>query len=1558
MSGDEKIVDDCLKGGGEMGALMRSIDWSKTPIGPVASWSPALRTMVRVLLVNRFQLFIWWGPEYIQIYNDASLSIMGAKHPKSMGQPAAQCWSEIWHVIGPLIDSPFHGGPATWMEDIFLEINRYGTPEETHFTIAYSPVPDETVPSGIGGVFATVHEITGKVVSERRVVVLRDLGAQAAEAKTAEEACATAAKTFAAHDKDIPFALIYLLDPEMKHAELAATSGVAAGEAISPRVVLLNDSPTTGWPLAEVIKAGAPQVVSDLPDRFGWIPPGPWTDGPTAAVVLPIPSTRAHEPYGLLVAGVSARLRLDDQYRGFLELVAGQIGIAVANARAYQEEKKRAESLAELDRAKTAFFSNVSHEFRTPLTLMLGPIEDALAEPVDRLPTVQRERLETAHRSSLRLLKLVNTLLDFSRIEAGRVQATYEPTDLAALTTELASNFRSACDKAGLRLSVDCPPLPQQVYVDRDMWEKIVLNLLSNAFKFTIMGEIRVTLRAENGAATLSVQDTGTGIPAAELPRIFERFHRVEGSRGRTHEGTGIGLALVQELVKLHGGNVRVQSTHGQGSTFAVSVPMGAAHLPADRIGAGQTLSSTALGAGAFVEEALRWLPDDETSNSFPGSVGNAREAFPPEGPIARPPGGASKRGDDAGARPRIIWADDNADMRDYVRRLLSQRYIVETVADGEAALAAARAHPPDLVLSDVMMPRLDGFGLLAALRADPQTYMTPVILLSARAGEESRLEGLEAGADDYLTKPFSARELLARVSAHIEMNRLRRDAARREQALLIDAQRTKERLAAILESISDAFIALDRDWRYEAVNDKASEGMGIKRDDILGRTIWEIYPDTIGTQFEFELRRAAEEQKPVLFEYFYPTQNRWYENRVYPSPDGISIFYADVTDRKQAEAALRKSEERFRRYFELGLVGMAITSPEKGVLEVNRQLCDMLGYERTEFLRMNWAELTHPDDVAADVAKFARVIAGEYDGYTLDKRFIHKDGRVVDATISVSCIRREDKSVDYFVALVQDITERKRAQEAQRDSELRIKRLLALMPAGVYTCDDQGRINYFNERAAELWGRRPRLGEESEKFCGSLRLWRTDGTPLPHDQTPAAIALHGGEIDRAAEMIIEQPGGARVIVNPNIELLTDSQGRLTGVINVLQDITERKRAEVELKHAKETAEAANRAKDEFLATVSHELRTPLSAILIWAQMLAENRVSDADRPRALHSILASADAQRQLIEDLLDISRMVAKKLRLELQRVEMKPVLHAVADLVRPIAENREIQFLVRIDDAAQGITVRGDPDRLQQVVWNLATNAVKFTPKGGVVELRLERAGAAARVTVRDTGTGIAPQFLPHIFERFRQADSSSTRAYKGLGIGLAIVHELVQLHGGTVRAESAGEGHGSTFTVELPMIEPARSELNDPAFYPGKTSPDEISKKSLAHLHVLVVEDEPVTRDVLKWVLEAAGARVTAIDTAAAAIQALRQNSVDVLISDIGLPGEDGYSLIRKIRQDAAVRGRQPVRAIALTAYARPEDRERSLSAGFDAYIAKPVRPNELIPAVAQLGTLNL
>ncbi len=471
-------------------------------------------------------------------------------------------------------------------------------------------------------------------------------------------------------------------------------------------------------------------------------------------------------------------------------LLAAQIATAIANARAYEAEKQRAEELAELDRAKTAFFSNVSHEFRTPLTLMLGPAADLLANMA--ATPADRERLELIHRNALRLQKLVNSMLDFSRIEAGRVAASYEETDLAAFTAELASAFRSATERAGLALVVDAPPLPAPVYIDRDMWEKIVLNLLSNAFKHTFEGGITVRVRDAGAGVVVGVSDTGVGIAPDELPRVFERFHRVPNARSRTHEGTGIGLALVKELVRWHGGRVEVESRTGEGTTFTITIPYGTAHLPAHRlVEAGRApprqQGATRLGVLPYVEEALRLLPRPAPPDRGL-RVGDAAI-----GAITSPAAETTLTANDV---PRILLADDNADMREYVARLLNDRgWSVEAVGDGNAALAAARRTRPDLVLTNVMMPGLDGFALMRALRREPATATVPIVLLSARAGEEARIEGSEAGADDYLVKPFGAQELLARVGAQLALGRERARALQAAQA----ANRAKSEFLAVM---------------------------------------------------------------------------------------------------------------------------------------------------------------------------------------------------------------------------------------------------------------------------------------------------------------------------------------------------------------------------------------------------------------------------------------------------------------------------------------------------------------------------------------------------------------------------------------------------------------------------------------------------------------------------------------------------------------------------------------------------------------------------------------
>ena len=766
-----------LTGGGEMGALMRATDWAQTPLGPTESWSPSLKMMARFILANRFPILLWWGPDFCQLYNDAYRPILGTKHPQFLGRSVRECWSEIWDVLCPLIETPFAGGPSTWIEDFQLELNRYGFLEETHFTIAYSPVPDETVPSGIGGVIATVHEISEKIVAERRIVALGDLSSQSSEAKTAEDACALAAETLSKHSKDVPFGLIYLIDADQKSAKLAGAAGIKPGTTASPLTIELNGQ-LEPWPLSAVLQSESAQVIEDLRGRFGTeVPQGPWSDPPNQAVIAPIRSTIPHHLAGLLVVGASSRLRLDESYLSFFELVASQISTAIANARAYEEERKRAEALAEIDRAKTAFFSNVSHEFRTPLSLMLGPLEDALTG--NALPEDLQVQLDVAHRNSRRLLKLVNTLLDFSRIEAGRADAVYEPTDLAAFTGELASVFRSAVERAGIELKVDCPTLTEDVYVDREMWEKIVLNLISNAFKFTFAGEIKISLRQQDGAVEFSVTDTGTGISPEELPRLFERFYRTSNARGRSFEGSGIGLALVQELVRLHGGAVNVTSEIERGSQFTVTIPLGTSHLPANRIGS-ERRASLRSGAQSYLEEALSWLPVETEKLA---------ETLPVPVQIS------------GSSAARILLADDNADMREYLRRLLGGAYEVVAVGDGEAALKAAREQSFDLVLTDIMMPRLDGAGLLKALRADQRTRSIPVILLSARAGEESRIEGLEAGADDYLVKPFSARELLARVESNLKLALLRREEDVRRKGAEQSIAKQNERLTLLWEA-------------------------------------------------------------------------------------------------------------------------------------------------------------------------------------------------------------------------------------------------------------------------------------------------------------------------------------------------------------------------------------------------------------------------------------------------------------------------------------------------------------------------------------------------------------------------------------------------------------------------------------------------------------------------------------------------------------------------------------------------------------------------------------
>jgi PAS domain S-box-containing protein len=1190
------------------------------------------------------------------LYNDAYASILEAKHPWALGQRGRDCWPEIWDIIGPMLEGVLCRGEATWSENQLLLLERNGYTEECYFTFSYSPIRDET--GGIGGVFTAVTETTRQVLGERRLRTLRTLSATIAGTQTPEEVCQRAEEVLEANPADVPFALLYLLTPDGTQAHLAATTPILRRTQAAPPSLQLADE-NAPWPLEAVSRTGRPVLVENLAARLGeqarallfTLVPAPQT-----ALVLPITHTGEGRPAGFLIAGLSPRRPLDEEYRGFLRLVAEQVATALATVRAYQDAQARAEALAEIDRVKTAFFSNVSHEFRTPLTLSLGPLETLLSDTSLSLSDSQRELLRIVQRNSLRQLKLVNTLLDFSRLEAGRIEATYEAVDLAAFTTDLASTFRSAIEKAGMTLRVDCPPLDSPVYVDQQMWEKIVLNLLSNAFKYTFHGTITVRLRQKETTVELSVQDTGVGIPASELPLIFDRFHRVKGTEGRSYEGTGIGLSLVQELVRLHGGNVCVNSTPGQGSIFTISLPLGSSHLPPERIAAERTLPSTAVSTSTYGEEAMQVLVGQEDiSVLLPDVLPLA------EGRASSSPGISHKEKKLPAAR--ILIADDNAAMRAYISRLLQPHYFIQTVADGKAALAAVKEQRPNLVLADVMMPRMDGFALLHSLYSNQATRNIPVILLSARAGEEAQIEGMAAGADDYLVKPFSARELLARVEARLEIARLRQEAEARVKA-------ERQRLHDLFMQ-APALIAVFRgpDHVFELANPLYMQTVGPQR-NILGKPIRKALPELEGQGF-FELldvvyqtgqpffgnealvhldRKDDGTLEDVYFNFVYqPSYN------VSGDVDGVLVYANEVTkiatERKRAE----ESEERFRTIAE-NMSQLAWMADERGwIFWYNQRWYDYTGTTLQQMEGWGWQKVHHPDHMQRVVEKLRHCFA---------------TGEVWEDTF-------------------------------------------------------------------------PLRGKN-----GSYRWFLSRAIPIRNEQ-----------------------------------------GQVMRWFGTHTDITEQKHLEQQ--------------KDDFLGVASHELKTPITSIKAFAQLL-ERRFRQSGDTRSA-ALLQKMDAQlnklTSLVEDLLDVTKIENGQLLFHFSSFEYNKLINEVGEETQRTA----IRHII-VQDLAASVSLHADRERIGQVLTNLLTNAIKYSPQAEIVLVKTTCSADAIITSVQDFGIGIPKEKLPHLFEHFYRVEGDSQTTYPGLGLGLYISAECIKRHHGSIWVESE-EGQGTTVSFSLPLHQTA-------------------------------------------------------------------------------------------------------------------------------------------------------
>jgi len=1174
---------------GEMAARFRDFDWGSTPLGPVERWPESWRHAVNIILDSSFPTALALGPELIYFYNDAFIPLAGSsRHPHALGLPVPYAWREIWaQILEPRFNYTLTTGMPTGEADLLMPLERSGYLEETFITFSFAVLRDaQQHPNGI---FCTAIENTARVIADRQLVCLRALAAQGSLAETPEAACQMAVTTLEANPRDLPFALLYLVDREARRARLAGTVGLTSVPDTVPTLVDLTTEPDP-WRLSVVAQTRAAASIDNVQVLI---------DGslratdmiPVSAVALPIANRGDSNLAAILVAGANP-MRPMDESRTFHTLIAGHLETAISNARAKQFERERVAALAAIDRSKTIFFSNISHELRTPLTLLLAPLDETLSRA--KLDDFDRQSLEMARRGGGRLLKLVNSLLEFSRIEAGRIEAAYEPTDLAELTSDLASMFRSAFERAGVILTIDCEPIPEPVYVDCDKWEKIVLNLLSNALKFTFSGEVKVIQRIRGDYIQLDVSDTGCGIAAEDRDRVFERFFRGRAAQTRTHEGSGIGLSLVQELVKLHGGTIEVSSVLGAGTAMTVRIPRGSAHLDSDRIVARRSTATPGrrVGLHAFVEEALGWISEPTAAESAAAESPEAQSAVANhEGTLLEP-------------AANILVVDDNADMRGYLCRLLEQRWRTEWASDGVSALQSIQRQAPDLVIADVMMPRLDGFGLLRALRDDPDTAQIPIMLLSARAGEEASAEGLRAGADDYVTKPFSARELIARVETRLTHARL----------------------------------------------------------------------------------RAAE------------------------------------------------------------------------------------------------------------------------------------------------------------------------------------------------------------------------------------------------------------------------------------------------------------------RHGRNAAEKANQARDEFFAMLSHELRTPLMAVLGWTALLRGNRLGPEDTHYAVDIIERNARTQRRMVDDLLDVSRIVTGRLRIDSRPIaSLAPVIALVVESFRPVAESKGLTIVTNL--AGDAGPIRVDPERLQQVAWNLLSNAIHFTSPGGRIDVSCGRQGSHVMLSVRDTGRGISSEALPYLFERYWQAGSGGPRR-QGLGLGLAIAHKIVELHSGRIEAASDGEGRGAVFTVSLPVTEAldahesgaagavadfeqpaaASARILDAATATAERDPHASiggsaalrvigvetpltganSEFSEVSLRILLVEDHDGIARACQRLLVSHGHFVVRAAGAAGALAAVEREKFDLLICDLSLPDGNGLELLSGIRarSQRLVPGRE-LPAIAISGSVYDDDIARCLAAGFSAHVAKPFDEDGLLAVIAQV-----
>ncbi|WP_297332325.1 ATP-binding protein [Flavobacterium sp.] len=1384
---DNNVTPDFLSSNGQLGQLIRNHNWDSTSLGPIKNWSQSLKTTINLMLNSQNPIWIGWGAENLFLYNDAYIDVLGTdKHPWALGKPASVVWEEIWDICGPLSDKVYKEGKSSNNTDVQLFMKRGSLLEEVYFSFSYSPVIDES--GKVGGLFCPNFETTSKILNARRNGTLSELAAKSLIEKTPAKACASAAAILSKNSEDIPFAIFYLHNNN--NMEVVQRVGLEkCTESVFPKNISYRET-GNDKKLLDIMQGGQVEIIEITePDLF---PEGLAGQQIKQAIALPL-TLSGNVQAGLLICGLNPTRRLDSDYYTFFEMVSGQVATALQNATAAENERKRLEELAEIDRAKTAFFSNISHEFRTPLTLMLGPLEDMLQN--GSLKQGERKSVETTHRNALRLLKLVNTLLDFSMIESGRIKAKYIPMDAAAFTMSLASNFRSIIERAGIEFIVSSDKITRNVYLDREMWEKIIFNLLSNAYKYTLRGKISVNIKEDGDQFKIEVEDTGTGIPKNELPKMFTRFHRIANSAGRSFEGSGIGLSMIREFILQHGGNITVESEEGKGTVFTVTIPFGNKHLPDEQVLENDFTEDIYLTDKHTKEIKLLTNPEgDETEVS-------QEEVYP--------------------VTDTVLVVDDNDDMRNHIKSIIRSNYNVVTARNGKQALEKIKQHKISLVLSDIMMPVMDGLQLVKEIKSNPETAVLPLILLTARAGEESRIHGYETGADDYLVKPFSSKELMARIRSHINISKSR--------------NHIRNQIKTIFSQVPIAIMILKgNDFIIEMANDEALKMWNADKHDLQNKSVLEVLPlinegdyRQILNDVYINGKSYTEDEKRFDISIGEEVHQLYLKIALQPLHDenglisGIIAIAENITAQVQARKKIEDSENKFRNLIHQAQIGIVVFKGENLKIDVvNDRYCEILGMQRVHIEGRNMTEIM-PELKGSYVEENLLHVLHTGDKHAHNNLPVTLTLNGKTETNYYSSVYQplvENNKITGVVALVNKVTDEYLTSKIKEQNEEDLMLILETMPHIAFRADSTGMLVYYNQRFYDYTG----LTFEEAKGNGWQAVIQPDMLQEVYNDWMQCVNTGEG-LDVSFLMKRASDGMYRWHLARAVAL-HDEKGAISQWVGTLTDVHEQKvfaekleamvndrterlnKSNILLAQKNLELEQSNKELESLTYVASHDLQEPLRKIRTFINII-KDKGSPEKNDQYFAKIDTSARRMSQLIQDVLTYSRLASDTE--EYIPTDLSKILDGVLqDYELAITEKNVVINAERLP------VVNAIPLHMNQLFGNLLSNALKYSKENPVISISCKTVRGFdikdfngnnieqkyTEIRFEDNGIGFEDKYSKQIFKMFQRLHGRNE--YAGTGIGLSICKKIIEQHNGYIRAESS-PGRGAVFTINLPI-----------------------------------------------------------------------------------------------------------------------------------------------------------